>query len=461
MRRATDGEMDHERRRGHAAVWGCCYADRMSETCDIAIVGGGAAGLAAAIFAAEARPAPGSPWRPPRVVLLDGANRLGAKILVAGGGRCNVTHHQVSPEDYFTSGSRKIVRNVLRAFDVPRTVEWFASMGVELKREPTGKLFPTTDKAQTVLDALLGRCAALGLDVRTGHRVGRVACVAAGGDGGVAGTDPTFTITHARGELRARRLILATGGRSLPRTGSDGGGYDLARALGHSVTPTHAALVPLVLDDRFFHAGLSGVSCDVELGCYVDGKRVDRRAGAMLFTHFGVSGPVVMDVSRHWLAAAGAGEAIEVRANFRPGREFAEVERAWVDLAARRRDVSMGRLVGEKLPERVAEALLGHVGIDPAAQAGHVTRDQRRALVHALTGLALPIVGERGWNHAEATAGGVPLDEIDYRTMGSRRCAGLYLVGEVLDVDGRIGGFNFQWAWATGHVAGRAAASDA
>lgn len=403
----------------------------MNDTCDIAIIGAGAAGLATAIFAAETN-------TNLRVVCLDGAPKVGAKILVAGGGRCNVTHDVVTPDDY--NGPRNVVRNVLRAFDEKRAVAWFASMGVELKREETGKLFPVTDSARTVLDALLGRCNELGVSVRTKHRVSAVR--------------EGFVVEHEQGALQAKRVILATGGRSLPLSGSDGFGYQLAKKLGHAVTRTRPALAPMKLDSSMFHAKVSGLALDVELSTYVDGKCADRRQGAMLWTHFGISGPVVMDASRHWLVARDDGRDVQMRVNLLPGRDFAFVDNQL--LAAAKRQV--GNVVGDIFPQRLADALCRHVDIDLATVMHQLPRDKRRALVHALTDLHLPIVGDRGWNYAEVTAGGVPMKEVDHRTMGSRACDGLHLVGEILDVDGRIGGFNFQWAWATGHLAGCAAA---
>ena len=198
---------------------------------------------------------------------------------------------------------------MLAAFDAARTVDWFRSLGVELKREETGKLFPVTDRARTVVDALVARCRALGVDVLTGCRVESIA--APEGEG--------FRIAYSGGELPARRAIVATGGRSLPRTGSDGFGYRLVRALGHTVTPTHPALVPLVLGREFFHAELRGVSHPAELSLWVDGKRADRRSGDLLWTHFGVSGPVVLDASRHWVIARGGGARVELKVGFLPG----------------------------------------------------------------------------------------------------------------------------------------------
>ena len=417
------------------------------DACDVAVVGGGAAGLTAAIFAAEAVRSRAADRRP-RIVVLDGATRIGAKILVSGGGRCNVTHDAVGPDDF--NGPRTLVRNVLAGFDVAATRRWFASLGVELKREETGKLFPVTDTARSVLDALLGRCADLGVEVCGGHRVHEVRRAASDGDAG-------FVVVDARGEWRAPVLVMATGGRSLPRTGSDGAGWDMVRALGHRVTDTYPALVPLVLRADMFHRELAGVSLPVELSTYVDGGRVDRRSGSLLWTHFGVSGPVVMDASRHWVIAHARGQRAEMRCNFVPGCDFAQVE-GWLQRAAAERPrQSLGRCLADRLPERVASALARWCACDPATPLGQLWREQRRVLVHALTAFVLPVERDRGWDFAEVTAGGVPLEEIDYRTMHSRLVPGLYLAGELLDCDGRIGGFNFQWAWATGFLAGRAA----
>jgi len=452
---------------------GAVTADAKDDRCDVAIVGGGAAGLAAAIFAAETQrnAAADSAQRRDhlRIVVLDGAPRIGAKILISGGGRCNVTHETVRPEDF--NGTRPIVRNVLAAFDVDATRRWLASLGVALKREETGKLFPTTDRAQTVLDALLHRCAALGIDMRTSHRVHDVAPVAdaSAAQAGRRDTEALrgdsadtrrWRIHHAHGTLVARAVVLATGGRSLPRTGSDGGGLAIAERLGHRVTATVPALVPFVLEGGF-HRELSGVSHPVELETFVDGALADRRSGSLLWTHVGVSGPVVLDASRQWTTARAAGRAAEVRCNVFPGERLDAIERRLLAAAAARPRASLGRALAETLPERVAAALARTAGVDPTTRLAELSRAARRTLVQHLGALVLPIARDRGWNHAEVTAGGVPLDEIDYRSMASRKQAGLYLVGEMLDCDGRIGGFNFQWAWATGFLAGRAAAGGA
>jgi predicted Rossmann fold flavoprotein len=427
----------------------------MSDSTEIAIVGGGAAGLATAIFAAEAAreaalPPDGRPTGRCRIVVLDGARMLGAKILVSGGGRCNVTHDSAGAGDF--NGSRPIVRNVLAAFPPAAAVRWFASMGVELKREETGKLFPVADSARVVLNALLNRCAELDVILQSGRRVTGI--VPPGGAG-----EESFSIHHGTETTRCARVVIATGGRSLPRSGSDGAGWDMLRQLGHHVTPTCAALVPLVLAPEMFHSGLAGIALDAELSTFVAGKLIDRRRGDLLWTHFGISGPVVMDASRHWVKAQEMGVAVSMQCNLLPPDRFEAVEQWLIDLSSSKQRTLIANAVSSRLPDRVAWALVAHAGIDAATTCGQLSRPLRRSLAHALTALPLPILRHRGWNYAEVTAGGVPLNEIDFRTMGSRKVPGLYLAGEVLDCDGRIGGFNFQWAWASGYLAGRAAAT--
>ena len=415
----------------------------VSDTCELAIVGAGAAGLAAAIFSAEA-------WETtevPDIVVLDGAGTLGAKILISGGGRCNVTHDTVTPKDFF--GNRHIIKNVLAAFSVPDTIAWFASLGVELKREETGKLFPVTDKSRTVLDALLSRCRALKVDVRTDHHVAAIEQVGPGETG--------FLLVHKHGTLRAKTIVLATGGRSIPKSGSDGFGYTLVHRLGHSATPTVPALVPLVLEYTMFHKTLSGLSHQVELTTVVDGKHVDRRMGSLLWTHFGISGPVVLDASRFWSLAQAQGVPAELYGNFLPGQTQEQARDWFVCKASANPRRTVLRTLAQHLPHRLVECLCRHAVCDPQQVVAQMPQASRRRLVSSLTRFPFPVTGVRGWNHAEVTAGGVPLEEISYRTMESRVAPGLYLAGEILDCDGRIGGYNFQWAWATGYLAGRGA----
>jgi predicted Rossmann fold flavoprotein len=373
-------------------------------------------------------------------VVLDGAPKIGAKILISGGGRCNVTHDVVTPDDF--NGNRNAIAKVLRTFTVAETVAWFESMGVQLKREETGKLFPVTDRARTVVEALLRESP----EIRAGERVDAVVQSSSRQvvEQNITTTrrldDSTtpFTVHTNQGTLTARRVVIATGGRSVPKTGSDGQGYELARSLGHTITPTFPALVPLVVEEGHWITTLSGTSAEVELSV-VAGKVIARQRGSMLCTHFGISGPVALDISRHWIASTGA----TLVANFLPGETFESLERAMIE--SPRANLLRGRL-----PDRLIKVLWSG-GLS-------ARREDRRRIVRALVEHPIPVIRDRGFDYAEVTAGGVPLSEIDLATMASRRSAGLYLCGEILDVDGRIGGYNFQWAWASGRLAGLHAA---
>jgi predicted Rossmann fold flavoprotein len=411
---------------------------------DIVVIGAGAAGLAASIFSAEAAV---KDDRPQRIVLLDGVKRIGAKILVSGGGRCNITHEVVVATDYF--GNRRIIKNVLAAFPVEQTVKWFASLGVKLKREETGKLFPVTDEARTILTALVNRCHQLGITIRTNHRVTGIEGPGESGSG--------FVLHHTHGIMYAQKVVLATGGRSIPKSGSDGFGYELAQRLGHQVTATVPALVPLVLDQTMFHKTVSGCSHDVELTTMMKGRIVDCRTGSLLWTHFGISGPVVMDASRFWTQGREQGESIEIYGNFLPGLTQEQSKSWFMEQATDNPRRSLLKTWAQQIPERIAERLCSHAGCDPQTTCAQLLRKNRDRLLATLTKFKFPVKHDRGWNYAEVTAGGVPLEEIDFRTMESRLMPRLYLIGEILDCDGRIGGFNFQWAWATGFLAGLAA----
>jgi predicted Rossmann fold flavoprotein len=399
----------------------------------IAIVGAGAAGIATAIFAARRG------VRGP-IVVLDGAARPGAKILVSGGSRCNVTNARVSEAD-FAGSAPHLIRRVLRALRVEDTVAFFRQIGVGLHEEEHGKLFPDTNRSRSVLEALLAESRRRGVELRAGTRVEAVEPEGCG-----------FALHTRGGRLVARRVVLATGGLSLPKTGSDGQGLEIAAGLGHSLVPTTPALVPLTLDGGF-HRPLSGVSLEATLTVRAAGRVLARRTGSLLFTHFGVSGPVVLDVSRSWLRARSEGLAAVVEASLVPGATPESLEREILAASASGQRQRVGRLLAGRLPEAVAAATCDERGLPRELTAARLRREDRRALALALTRRVLPVTGSRGYAHAEVTAGGVPLAELDTRTMESRRRPGLFLVGEMLDVDGRIGGFNFQWAWSSAWVA--------
>ena len=411
----------------------------MAEAFDVAVIGAGAAGLMTAIVAA--RSAAG------RIIALDGARRLGAKILISGGGRCNVTNKAVTEKDFW-GGNRNITKQVLRAFPVDATVSFFRELGVSLHEEEDGKLFPDTNRAHTVLNALLDEAQRRQIVLAPGSRVTALARDAGGG----------FRVDTAAGTtIEARRVVLATGGMSVPETGSDGTGYALARLLGHAIVPTTPALAPLLLEGAA-HAALRGVSQRVELDIQAERDGRTRLAGSLLWTHFGISGPVVLNASRLWHRAVLERRTVRVTANLAGGRSFESLEEQLLDRAAEPGRASVRSVVAEMMPASVADAVLAGAGVDGGVLLKDFTREARRRLLHAIAHRPLAIRDSRGFRFAEATAGGVELSEVQPATLESRKCPGLFVVGEVLDVDGRIGGFNFQWAWATGHVAGQALA---
>jgi len=412
---------------------------RAIDTADVVIVGAGAAGLAAAVFCSRA----GSPLR--RVICVDGARTVGAKILVSGGSRCNVTNRVVTERDFW-GGDRRAIRNVLRAYPPARAIAFFEELGVTLREEEDGKLFPASDRARTVLEALLRAVSTSGAELRTDCRISSVEQ----GDS----DDFVLTDTHG-GTYRAPVVVLATGGRSLPKSGSDGVGYAFARVFGHGYVDTTPALVPLVLDDSR-HRQLSGVAHPAAVTIRSDGASPIRLTGALLWTHFGVSGPVILNASRHWLRARLEGRGATIVLSVVPGETFESIEQ-WLSAEQRNRPRALVRtVIAARVPAAVADVWTEVSGIDASTTLSHLTRDDRRRLIHALLDTSLGVRDSRGYNYAEVTAGGIPLSEIDPATMESRLRRGLYVIGEMLDVDGRIGGFNFQWAWSSAWVAATA-----
>ncbi|MGI9013468.1 MAG: NAD(P)/FAD-dependent oxidoreductase [Phycisphaerales bacterium] len=403
---------------------------------DTIIIGAGAAGLMTAITAGRSNPAK-------RILLLDGARKIGAKILVAGGGRCNVTHDVVD-ETAFAGSTPPAIRNVLRRFTVDNTVAFFREIGVHLKREDTGKLFPVTDKAVTVLNALLDAAKHAAVELRHPARVETV-----------TRTDAGFEVTGEWGCVHAANLVLATGGKSLPKSGSDGAGYSFAQALGHSITPEiFPALVPLITLGNHFTRTLSGIAVNTTLEVRsTTGRKLKAFTNATLFTHFGLSGPGPLDISRYLTSARlddpGAGLFI----NWLPEIQFATLDKQLIDARSSSRTIATLRKQ-HNLPERLANALANEASLDPHAALDRLSREQRQHLVRTITDMHIPVEGDRGYTYAEVTAGGVPLRELDLKSMQSRITPGLFIVGELCDVDGRIGGYNFQWAWSTGFIAG-------
>ncbi len=358
------------------------------------------------------------------------------------------TNERVGENDY-NGATKPAIRRVLKSFDERRTLVWMRDLGVELKLEPTGKYFPVTDKARTVLEALLARVRTLGIDFRTGTRVRRI-----------EPTNEGFRLPYGvDAVLTARRVIMATGGLSLPKSGSDGAGLQWMREMGHAVVPTTPALAPLVYtqgEESGVLGGLSGLTTDARLDVrYATGKRLYDFTGSLVYTHFGLSGPAPMNASRH-VAQARLASPDDPPMVTLGHPDFATAEKAdeWL--------LAQGRLHPRRSVPSLLEALFparlaGMVAGGEDARMAQLGRTARLRIARRIAACPLPIAGDRGYTFAETTAGGVDMREVDLRTMASRVIPRLFLCGEMLDVDGRIGGFNFQWAWATGWLAGRGA----
>ena len=274
-----------------------------------------------------------------------------------------MTNVRVTERDFW-GGSRSSIRQVLRSFSVEQTVAFFRNLGVALHEEERGKLFPDSNRSRDVLEALLHEADRAGVVRLDSHRVI-----------GLANDSDGFTIETGRGEIRAHRVVLATGGQSLPRSGSDGAGWEIARRLGHRIVPPVPALVPLLLDPgaALAHADLSGVSHDAEIAVWLDGRIAERIEGPLLWTHFGISGPAALDVSRHWTRATCDGRRVELTLSFLPGCSFDGADARLVSLAAERSRASLQTIVADLVPAAVAAALLGAL---------RMTRRSQRAASH-------------------------------------------------------------------------------
>ena len=399
----------------------------------IVVVGAGAAGFVAALFAAGG---------PRRVLLLERTQDGGRKILMSGGGRCNVLPSELDPARFVTASSPNTLKKMLLAWPLREQRRFFEEdLRIPLAlEEETGKLFPASNKAKDVRDGLRAMAERNGVETRF--------------DSYVKGLEPDGSswrvILGNGGALRASRVIIATGGLSVPATGSDGTGIDLVRRLGHTIHDTYPALTPLTAVPHRYSA-LSGVSLPVSLEA-PGPKRAFTTRGGFLFTHKGYSGPSVLNLSH--LAV------LSKRDGGPPQKIFA----SWTD----RDDASWDRELRESdgtvlgvlrayLPVRLAEALLEDVRVPGSTKLSQLSREHRLRLVGALTRHPLPWTGDEGYKRAEVTGGGVALNEVDPRTLESRLRPGLFLCGEILDAFGPIGGYNFAWAFSTGRAAGLAA----
>jgi predicted Rossmann fold flavoprotein len=402
---------------------------------DVVVIGAGAAGLMAAIHAAE---------RGRRTLLLEKNRRPGVKILMSGGTRCNITHdcdNRGIVQAYGAPG--KFLHSALAALSVQQTIAFFEGEGVATKIEDTGKVFPVSNKAVDVLDALVRRVQRSGAKLVLEQPVTDIRKV---GD--------RFEVAAMHQLIGCPRVILTSGGQSYPGSGTRGDGYAWAARFGHTIVPPKPALVPITVRAEWI-ADLRGVTLtDVGIKVMEQGWPLDARRGGFLFAHFGLTGPAPLDVSKA-ISKHPQPQTLELELDFLPSRselEFDEFLRTEA-LASGKKQLTV--VLSELLPRRLCDALVKLCDQPADRRATGLSKADRQRLVQATKRLRVPVRGTLGFEKAEVTSGGVSLDEVDSRTLESKLVPGLHLAGEVLDLDGPIGGYNFQAAWSTGWLAGR------
>jgi predicted Rossmann fold flavoprotein len=412
-------------------------------TPEVVVIGAGAAGLMAAIHAAE---------RGKRVLLLEKNRKPGVKILMSGGTRCNITHACDNRDIVDGFGPKgKFLHTALACLSVQQTIQFFEGLGVATKVEDSGKVFPVSNKALDVLNALLNRLKTSGAVLAIEEPAVDLRRSAAGG----------FDVVTSKRLIPVPNVILTAGGQSYPGCGTRGDGYAFVQKFGHSIVPPKPALVPILVRADWI-ADLRGVTLnDVNVRVFEPESqdqpnrvKLAERRGGFLFAHFGLTGPAPLDVScaisRHANPAS-----LELELDFLPPiketefDEFLKTE----SLASGKKQLAV--VLAEHLPRRLADSLLSTAGQPIDRKAAGLSKLDRAKLVASVKRMRLPVRGTLGFEKAEVTTGGVSLDEVDSRTMESKLVCGLYLAGEILDLDGLIGGYNFQAAWSTGWLAGR------
>ena len=406
-------------------------------TYDGIVIGGGPAGMFAAITAAK---------RGQRVLLLERNDRLGKKLLITGKGRCNVTNN-CSVEEVLRNVPRngRFLYSALNACPPNFVMDFFATAGCQLKTERGNRVFPVSDRSQSVLEALQREMRRAGVEIRT-DRVQNV-LVADGAISAVQGQNATYG---------CHWVILATGGLSYPTTGSAGDGYSMAEKLGHTIIPAQGSLVPLETEDSDAPdmQGLSLRNVDVKL-LDAKGKKLFTDFGELLFTHFGVSGPTVLSASAHL-----KGENCRLVIDLKPALDEGKLDTRLLRDLEMYKNRSMENALTDLLPRSMIPVVLRRLNIDPAMQANSLTKQQRRSLVELLKAFSLTITGKRPVAEAIITSGGVKVGEIEPKTMQSKIVPGLYFAGEIIDCDAYTGGFNLQIAWSTAHAAGCAVGAE-
>ena len=405
----------------------------------VIVIGGGAAGLFAAISAAE---------NGADVMLFEKNDRCGKKLRITGKGRCNVTN-DCSTEEFLQNvpTNPRFLYSALSVLSTQDVKDFFEDEGVPLKTERGKRVFPVSDKAQDIVSALVSACHSRGVKI-INEKVRSL----------VISEEKIKGIVTESGEYTADAVIVCTGGRSYTRTGSDGDGYTFAKAAGHTVTPLLPSLVPIVCAGKLCPSlqGLSLKNVSLSITDKTTKKEVYSDFGEMMFTHFGITGPMVLSASAH-IPDIASGK-YEARINLKPALDEKTLDTRILSDFSKYSNKDLINSLGDLLPQKLIPVVISLSGIDPRKKINSITREERQSLADVIRGLRLTLIGFRPLEEAIITKGGVNVKEIDPKTMASKKCAGLYFAGEVIDVDAYTGGFNLQIAFATGKLAGQSAA---
>lgn len=398
------------------------------------VVGGGAAGMMAAISAARSGR---------KVALLEGNSQLGRKILISGNGRCNLTNLDADSPHHYHGERPEFVRRTLASFPLARSLEFFHALGIETKQEKRGRLFPRSDQARSVVDLLIDELAVSGVRVATDAKAVRLS---RRGNG--------FSLVTREGdEWLAERVILASGGVSLPKLGADASGLALAQGLGHTATPLLPGLVPLESSDRFARR-MQGVKVWAEVSAPVSKSHLVTDTDDLLLTKYGVSGFTILNLSAQLVPALERGP-VELRVNLFSGQSPEQVSERLRERWARQPHRTLELSFAGLLASKITGPLLDKLKLSREQIVDTISKAQRWLLAQTLTAWPIVVTGPRSFDYAEVTIGGIRTDEVDPVTLESRLVPGLFLAGEMLDVHGDLGGYNFQWAWSSGAVAGQ------
>ncbi len=397
------------------------------------VVGGGAAGIMAAVQAAQ---------QGVRVAIVERNARLGKKILVSGNGRCNLTNVNAGPDTYHGENPH-FARSALAQVDVWQVLNFFQELGLMWREEAEGRIFPVTNQATSVLELLEYRLAQLGVEVMTEARL--VDCKPDGENWKLE--------IEGRPAVVAHKVLITVGSNAYPQLGTTGDGYTILERLGYRVLPTYSSLVPMHTSDTAIHQ-MAGIRMQVLGTAFVDGKQTASRVGEILFTAYGVSGPVPLWLSGPLAAHLAAGRAVRLQLNLFPGETAEAVEQLLAERWERDPARPFGFSFVGLLPRKVGPEIVKMVGASAETPVGSVSKKTRRELAALLTKLEMPLTQLGPLEQAEVSGGGVATDQVNQRTMESKRHPGLYLAGEILDIHGDWGGYNFQWAWSSGWAAG-------